>query len=118
VIKTEVLAAGVVVNERGFRSDDTVLRAVEMKLTSTARTIKQARRLRGVIQAASTAWEYKAGEVRMMAELMNPWNAAIALGTKFKWNERCMEAQLNMAPFLKGCDRAHIHPDELITNDT
>jgi hypothetical protein len=71
------------------------------------------------VQAAAGAWEITLGNSRLMAEMMAPWHAAItaAKGRTVDWTDECRRMQSEMIPFLKSLPRAHIHPDELLTDD-
>jgi hypothetical protein len=119
-VNTEVSAVGWVIDQHGSRADDTVVIATTMKLQSTVTTLKQARYLRGVVQAAAGAWEFTPGNARSMAEMMAPWHAAISPteGRPFKWTDECRQRQIDMIPFLKSLPRSHINPDELITDES
>ena len=119
-VSNEVSAVGWVIDKHGSRADDTVVIATITKLQAEVTTLKQARYLRGVVQAAAGAWQITPGSARMMAELMAPWHRAIteSNGKRITWDDDCRTNQVRMIPFLKSLPRAHIHPDELITDST
>jgi hypothetical protein len=120
LVGPEASVVGWVVDKNGSRADDTVVIATTMKLQAEVRTLKQTRYMQGVLQAAAGAWRITPGKARMMAEKMAPWHAAIAAsnGKTIDWTDECRQNQQDMIPFLESLPRAHIHPDDLITDDS
>jgi hypothetical protein len=123
-VKTEVTGAGIVISEHGLRADDTVEEALRMRLDVKVRGIKQARNLRGVIESARTAFLFDVGQQHKFAELMQPMHKAIAKAdkeSKFptqEWIEKVEPSIETLKQFIKIVNRAHIHPDSLITEDS
>ena len=124
-VTTEVVAAGILMSSAGLSVDDSVAVAVRLRMKVKCRGVKQARNLRGILNASRTAFYMEPGEQRRWAELMHPMDKAIALAdanggkfpTKFWIDE--VESQLEvLETFLLIKPRAHIHPGSLITHDS
>jgi hypothetical protein len=121
LIVTEALGAGIVLSKDGLSTDGSVKRAMEMRIEVPVGGVKQARNLRGILQAGRTVVHPGVGQAHTFSQHMSFIDRAISISDKTgKWPSKFWHDEvIPQLQALKGLflilPRAHIHPDSLIT---
>ena len=125
----EAKGCGMVISEHGQRADDTVEVALQMRLDlaiskGSVTGIKQLQNLRGVIDSSRLAFTFSAGQHHKFAELCSPLNVCIKRTNsegkvpREYYRDVAIPCLIELKTFIKTVPRAHIHPDDLITEDS
>ena len=116
-VKQYGLMVGLKITEHGIEPDDGVVAALEAELKTRPKSLKEMRRLIGIILYSSGAFEWSDENLTWWAETMKPLHEATTKG-QLTWTEECQRSLEELSSKMGALPRAYSNPDGLITDDT